>query len=206
MSRKQPLYLLIGIVIFTLLLFSYGYYYHVLPVKKEADNLTTQLEIQKRLLDEQKTEENAISTSTNLQRQLPVKKAIDQLLVELSNIEDKTNNIITNFVIDNNSSTITDKNSDDMLISDQLKKVGFELEVTAPDYRRFRAFLTELDQLERIINIHSFQFGSGSNNIMTYSVSFSAYYNPSFEKLLEEAPVIDYEEPAQKTVPLERFN
>ncbi|WP_138415525.1 type 4a pilus biogenesis protein PilO [Aquibacillus sediminis] len=194
--NRRYTYLSLILLAFVILVPVLIYIYVLSPVESEVRQLEEQLQVQKQILaeGEQTEEEDDLENSSALQVKLPVTKANDQLLMLLNQLEQDTNSTVTSFSINSNDSTNT-------MISSDLSVISYQLQLTSPSYESMELFLEKLSNLERIVTVTSISFSSTSAADMSYSVAFSAYYDPALSELESETPSYDYTPPSQKNSP-----
>ncbi|WP_117170443.1 type 4a pilus biogenesis protein PilO [Paraliobacillus sediminis] len=184
----------IGVVLLVIIIAFLSYYQFIYPSQQEVRYLQEELEEQDQLIknaDVSKQEvEDDVANSLNLQRQLPIDKAINQLILNVEEIKNKTNSTITLLT-----------NSEDQVASDQdtdatseLTKMNYQMEVLATNYDVMNQFLTELTNMDRIVEINNIEFVQTEDESIELSIGLTTFYNPTLTALQTETPVFEYDQ------------
>ncbi|WP_186576263.1 hypothetical protein [Aquibacillus kalidii] len=183
-------------------LYFIGRSYYVGPLSDQVKSAQNQLQIQKNLLAkaQQELDENATPT-TELQKQLPVEQATDQLLLLLSDIETKANSTINQLALAGQDKQNEATDTEQTGISSAVKEVQYQLQVTSENYVGMYNFIQGLSAAERLVTIEQLEFSEAAEDSIAFSVTFSAYYNPDLAALKVEAPTYEFKPSAEKTTP-----
>ena len=185
-SRLQ-LFILVGVVVLAVLSYAGGYYLYVSPIKNQVEATEQRLETQQQILNQQVEGKVSDELTTDLKRQLPTNEATDRLLLLLRQVEARSESTIAQISISESTSldTITTSMED-------LESITYQLLVSSPSFDQMHTFLSELESLDRLISINQLQFNQqDSEDYLNFSVSFSAYYNPTLIDIEIEAPLFD---------------
>lgn len=193
----------IGLVLLVIIIAFLSYYQFIYPSQQEVRYLQDELEEQDQLIkiadvSEQEVADE-VANSLDLQKQLPIDKAINQLILNVEEIESKTNSTITLLT-----------NSEDQVASDQdkeatseLTKINYQMEVLATNYNDMTNFLTELNTLDRIVEINNIEFVQTEDESIELSIGLTTFYNPTLTALQTETPTFEYDQ-NQEEVELEQ--
>ncbi|WP_117161306.1 type 4a pilus biogenesis protein PilO [Paraliobacillus sp. X-1268] len=184
----------IGVVLLVIIIAFFSYYQFIYPSQQEVRYLEGELAEQDQLIEDadlSKQElEDEIVNSLDLQKQIPIDKAINQLILIVEEIEKKTNSTITLLT-----------NSEDQVASDQdgeatseLTKINYQMEVLAPNYDEMNQFLTDLTNMDRIVEINNIEFVQVEEGSIELSVGLTTFYNPTLTALQTETPTFEYDE------------
>lgn len=190
-SKKQMGITVLAIVLIGTLFFG-AYFFYLKPVNDKLDRKQTELKMasQELTIIENKlrqTNEQTVLNSLELQKQVPVKRLLDQLMLDIEKaeiisdtniIEIKLNGTEKDEELDientadldeNQKENSSDDDSGESNTSDQvdasqnslptgIKKVSLSLNGEAETYFEMEKFITSLESLERIIKIDTFNF------------------------------------------------
>ncbi|WP_112181494.1 type 4a pilus biogenesis protein PilO [Paraliobacillus zengyii] len=184
----------IGVVLLVIIIAFFSYYQFIYPSQQKVRYLEGELAEQDQLIenaDLSKQElEDEVANSLDLQKQIPIDKAINQLILNVEEIEKKTNSTITLLT-----------NSEDQVASDQdgeatseLTKINYQMEVLSPNYDEMNQFLTELTNMDRIVEINNIEFVQVEEGSIELSVGLTTFYNPTLTALQTETPTFEYDE------------
>ena len=193
--------------------------------ERELQALETELAI---IQSEQhkKTEEPRVS-SVELQKKIPVKPNVQQIIVDFNQAEIVSGSLITNIAVEENveigqpvasageedeseSESVSEPVSVPAQAIEGLKQVRLSLTVQSERYADLEKFLSSLESLERITKVENISFEGfeeitavdQTRSILEYTVVVSAYYAPKLKDLQEDLPRVRSAEPANKTNPL----
>ncbi|MBD3107833.1 hypothetical protein IEO70_05590 [Bacillus sp. AGMB 02131] len=197
--------------------------------ERELQALETELAI---IQTEQnkKTEEPRVS-SVELQKKIPVKPNVQQIIVDFNQAEIVSGSLITNIAVEENveigqpvasageedeseseseSESVSEPVSVPAQAIEGLKQVRLSLTVQSERYADLEKFLSSLESLERITKVENISFEGfeeitsvdQTRSILEYTVVVSAYYASKLKDLQEDLPRVRSAEPANKTNPL----
>ena len=207
------------------------YFYVIYPKSDELDSkeqelqaLETELAI---IQTEQKETDKPRVSSVELQKKIPVKPNVQQIIVDFNQAEIVSDSLITNVAVEENveigqpivsaeeedtseSESASEPASVPVQSIDGLKQVRLSLTVQSERYVDLEKFLSSLESLERITKVENISFEGieeitsvdQTRSILEYTVVVSAYYAPKLEDLQEDLPRVKSAEPANKTNPL----
>lgn len=227
-TKKKWISFILGIVIVVALSVG-GYFYLIYPKVTVLANTKNQIEMEQKMLDVLEgnvpSEEETISEqTTQMQRKLPVKPLVDQLLLDFQKVEALSNTYIVNIDINqnldvssqeedvaevNDTDETNDTTQEAIPMIEGLKQIQAYLSIRAKGYEDLFQFLAEIDQLPRIISIDSISFMGNDEKIMIddeqetleFSVTVSTYYYPNLHELKDQHPKVIYPDPSEKENP-----
>ncbi|RWZ59936.1 hypothetical protein EQV77_01155 [Halobacillus fulvus] len=211
--NRNLVYLLLFTTAAVIALACTAYYLLLTPEHQEVNVLKSKVESAKAqittLEQRRETEEAAslMQSSNDIQKQLPVSKQLDQLLLTLEKAEGLTGSLIERIeeipnVIENEE---TIESVDNEAFSG-VSTVTLEMSVLSPSFTELLQFLKEIDHSQRIVNIDSVSFNDeriieGENGYFFYLVTLTAYYFPGLEALDDERQGVHFEERSDKQSP-----
>lgn len=192
--------------------------------ERELRSLETELAI---VQTEQKETDKPRVSSVELQKRIPVKPNVQQIIVDFNQAEIVSDSLITNVAVEENveigqpivsaeeedaneSESASEPDSAPVHSMDGLKQVRLSLTVQSERYADLEEFLNSLESLERITKVENISFEGieeitavdQSRSILEYTVVVSAYYAPGLEDLQGDLPRVRSALPANKTNPL----
>lgn len=225
LGKQERLTLLTSILVLFVLVIG-GYYFFIYPKKQEISQKEIQLETEERLLAALRSKTVDKTTPTlesvaELQKKVPVKKQLEQFIIDLNKAEVMSNSLISNMNFSEGTVTVQpDENNeegegeiqDEMEIvapPEGIKKLIVNLAVTSPSYQDLMTFLDTLEGLNRRVVIESVAFSGGSEltsvdqerQEFSYSIALSAFYMPELEDLADQLPELEAPAPSLKKNP-----
>lgn len=188
----------IGVVLLVILIAFLSYYQFIYPSQQEVKYLQDELEEQDQLIKNadisKQAVEDEVASSLDLQRQLPIDKAINQLILNIEEIENKTNSTIT-LLTNSEDQPASDQDTDATL---DLTKINYQMEVVATNYDDMNQFLTELTNMDRIVEINNIVFAQTEDDTIELSIGLTTFYNPTLTALQTETPTFEYDQVQEK--------
>lgn len=237
MTKKQ-VSLIIGSIILLGAL-AYGAYYLLLkPINDKLEWKKTELEManQESVIIEnslKQSNEKTFLSSMELQKQVPVKRLLDQLMLDIEKaeimsdtniIELKLNGTQKDEEIDfkqneNNTATLDETDSantndkEDEVLPNGIKQVSITLSGEAATYFDLEKFINTLQNLKRIVKVEALKFTGLTeiysveqpNEVVKFELTLVSYYFPTLEDLRDELPPLDIPAAANKKNPLSSF-
>ena len=234
LSKQELLVLIASIVIVAAVIFG-GKYLFLNPKKAEINSKKQQLQTEEQLLAtiEAKlagTSAPSPNSVAELQKKVPVKKQLEQLILDLNQAEVISNTLISNMSFSEGDvaaraaapeETTQEETTEQegtgeqkqefpvLPVPEGIKKLNVNLAVTSPSYTDLMKFLDALEGLNRRVMIESVAFSGGTeltsvdeeSQEFSYSVTLSAFYMPELEDLQDQLPELDVPAPANKTNP-----
>ena len=239
LSKKQLFILVIAFLIIGLLTVG-AYFLYIVPTNNSLDEKKSELKmtnqelsiIQNKL---KQTSDQTLESTMGLQMQVPVKRLLDQLLLDIEKAEiisdtniielqlvgsENDEEILTstekalNEAQQTNENTTKTNTEADETLPNGMKKTTLLLSGEAKTYFEMEKFLSELESLVRIVKIDQFKF-KGREEIYTteqsldpikFEVTISAFYFPSLMDLQKELPPLDIPEVSNKSNPTSEFS
>ncbi|TGB04165.1 hypothetical protein [Halobacillus salinus] len=233
--NRSQLYVLIATLFVVVVSTFIFYQFLIKPDQKEIDQLQGTLQTEERLLetlkDQQadKAETISVTTSRELQSQLPVKKSSDQMLLALERAESVSGSFIESISIssgtepfledqpspEQNTEAPIDLDEPDSIEEESrteyplpggVTPVTFDLSVASQDFTDLMTFLNEVTNSSRVVTIDSVSFNDdriieGELTYFYYFVTLSAYYYPGLFELEDEMPEYHYDGQSDKQNP-----
>lgn len=234
MNKKQKIISFVVIIIMILAIMVV-YFLKIYPVKTQIslkqNELTNEEKILATVQDQNLAGSNVDFKSTvELQKKLPVKALVQQLLLDLEKAEVVSKSFIKNIAIaedaganGTNSSTQVDNNNasseqqkvnetesiDNTNLPSGLQKVAVTMNVQSPTYVELESFLSSLESMKRIIVVESITFTGEEELIsieqnvesLNYTVMISVFYAPVLVDLQEDIPRMEKNLPIKKKNP-----
>jgi type IV pilus assembly protein PilO len=229
LKSKIQHFLFFLILVFFLIAFVFSYFIFVQPLKSDLTNAYNQLQFEKKMYAAveksiNKQTEEAVVNSRELQKEVPVAPLIDQFILQIEKAEVVSNSTVHSIsfteeemnlaaeVVTEGENAISEEEKGETApaIPKELKKITAAMTVTSEGYKSFYAFLEQLESLERMTTIDSFQL-SGNEELLTndvkaesltYTMNVSTYYLPTLDELINDLPAVEYPPPADKNNPL----
>lgn len=201
-SRIQ-IYLILLAFLTAVALYYGGYHLYVVPIKNEASQLKHQLVNYEKAIAEtgKETEGSDALSSSSAQRFLPVVHATDQLLLNLQEAEIQSGSNIQALSLVQADDEMTEGTNQPVPIPEEIKAINYHVEATAGNYSQLYVFLSELQQMDRLIDFKLIKFGRETENRLQFTVTFQAFYDPSLPALAGEMPEETFLPPAGKKSP-----
>ncbi|MBM4762441.1 pilus assembly protein PilO [Bacillus sp. B15-48] len=222
-SKNEWILFIVALVILASFLVG-SYFVYLKPKQETIVNKQAQLEVEEQLLAavQARMSESTAPTSESvaeLQKKVPVKKQLEQLILDLNKAEVIANSFISNMsfsegaVSANGGSPESTEEGEGVSLPDGIKKLTVNLSVTSPNYPQLMKFLDTLERLNRRVVIESVSFSGGSEltNVdqeeenISYSLTLSAFYMPELEDLQDPLPELNVPAPSNKKNPFASF-
>lgn len=237
LTKKHILIIVFSVIVIGAITFS-AYYLYIVPIKNSVEQKKTELKlanqeltiIQNKL---KQTNDQTILSTMELQKQVPVKRLLDQLLLNIEKaeivsgtniIEIKINGTEQDEVIDvtveksdsgsseQNENEET-KSKEDVTLPNGIKKTSIILIGEAESYFDLEKFLYELQDMKRTVKIDQFSFTGldeiysvdQTEQVIDFEVAISAYYYPTLVDLQSELPPLDTPKDSNKKNPVSGF-
>ncbi|PLT30148.1 pilus assembly protein PilO [Peribacillus deserti] len=233
-TKKQTIIFLLALLLGASLV-AFLYFKLLYPVQNSVDIKRSELESEKKMAEVLMSKGNSAQETTfestmELQKHLPVKPLVEQIVLELEKAEITSNSFIVSMNVHEDEEAAPgeeqeaaeaeedlnhqdtggeqDENSSEVLPKG-LKKVDIEMTVQSLTYQDLENFIAALENSVRIMKVTDLKFNGGVE-IMTieqnperlsYSVTVSAFYHPGLTDLIKELPPMDSPAPAKKTNP-----
>jgi len=218
---KKELLILVSSILFLLAFILGGYFLFLTPKKQEMSNKELQLETEEQLLATIQTKKSGSGETTaegvaELQKKVPVKQQLEQLILDLNKAEVISESFITNMSfsegdvvapieesadsqtksedLDQAGEATSEITSEETIsvspLPDGIKKVNVNLSVTSPGYSELMLFLGELENLKRRVVIESVAFSGGteltSGDQVNQDISYSITLSAFYMPGLED--------------------
>ncbi|MBP2240588.1 type IV pilus assembly protein PilO [Cytobacillus eiseniae] len=233
-SKKQ-----ISIIVLTILLigvlFAGAYYLFIQPVVDKLDQKKIELNMANQELtiienSLRQANEQVIVSSMELQKEVPVKRLLDQLLLDIEKAEVISDTNIFEVKLNGSQKDeevkFTEKSEQETDESDEesgsmneevlpngIKKVTIALNGEAKTYFELEKFLSSLKELKRIVKVDELKYSGfdevysveQDKKLVEFEVKLAAYYFPKLEDLQDEIPPLDSPKASNKRNPLSTF-
>ncbi|GGM27313.1 hypothetical protein GCM10011351_11420 [Paraliobacillus quinghaiensis] len=190
-SRMHSI-ILIGSLLLVILIAFFSFYQYIYPRQQELEHLQLKLAEQDILIEnaDQNSQEieDEVASSLNLQKQLPIDKAVNQLILNFEEIEKITNTTIT--LMTKSEDQLSNSKSEEA--TPDLKKINYQLNVISTNYDDMNQFLVELNNMDRLVEINNIEFTQINVENFELSIGVTAFYNPSLTALQIESPAFEY--------------
>ncbi|MBL4951237.1 pilus assembly protein PilO [Neobacillus sp. OS1-32] len=237
-SKKHTLGFILGLIVIGLLAVL-AYYVYIIPINTNLDQKKSELKMTNQELTIyqnklKQTSNQTIVSSMELQQQVPVKRMLDQLLLDIEKaeiisganiIETKLNssgqdaiqaatNDTAQKTQSNSSSASTSKaTATDKTLPNGMKQTSILLSGEANSYFEMEKFLEEIKSLKRIIKIDQLKFTGQEEMVsveqasspLKFEAVLTAYYDPELVDLQKDLPPIDVPKVSNKKNPLSDF-
>jgi type IV pilus assembly protein PilO len=225
---KKQWTILISLVVTGLFILAGVNYFALQPAEKRLQYKKNELGIQVKLQEavEAKVDsidENEIPDSTSLQKKIPVEPLTERVILDLEKAELLSGSTIQSIHFEKTDGALAPKESEeteaapavDTQLPALLKRTQMTIVVESPSYFEMEAFLDEIENLERIVEINGLYFEGEqelkenmegySEDIITFEVIASAFYIPELNELKDGLPVIESPSPSLKKDPFPQF-
>ncbi|QPA30234.1 pilus assembly protein PilO [Thermaerobacillus caldiproteolyticus] len=233
-SKRQLVFLFTFLIVIAAF-FAVLYVYTLKPLYNRMDELSATVDSEKQLLAATKAQVSQQQTQNTesvveLEKKVPVKPLVEQLLLDLEKAEVISDSFISNMTFNEEAeinsseqSSTTNETNDQketksstsssessLSLPSGLKKISVQLTVQSPSYYQLERFLQTLEELPRIVSVESLSF-TGNPELtsidtevkpLTYSLTISAFYHPGLAHLQNELPPLDVPPPSEKRNPL----
>ncbi|KAB2338717.1 LysM peptidoglycan-binding domain-containing protein [Cytobacillus depressus] len=219
-SKKGKLYSITGIIII-ILLFLGLYFLYIQPLKMSLANKQRELQTEEKLLSVIENQINDTGSDTyegseTLQKQLPVKPLVEQLLLDIEKAEVVSGSLVTNmeFSMEEIEEQIAEQQeaSEEETPVDQreetkpetplpagIKKTTVVLTVNSSNYFEMEKFIDSLESESRIIHVENLQTegqeevvsADQEKQLIVSEITISAFYMPKLTDLIDQLPKMD---------------
>jgi type IV pilus assembly protein PilO len=202
-SRKLIIIVLLIVVILSASTFG-AYAMLIRPILKEQDEAMQTLEVEKQVLQELQVQTKQVNnrpmeSSTSLQRKVPVKPLLEQLVLLVERAEVVSNSSVKNIKVTEDGQEEGVENS---------KKTLLEVKVKYETYEKMQKFIEVLQSQERIVHIDTIDFvwnieeKEEEQTETTYTVTMAAFHARDLEGLEDGIPKVDIPKSSEKKNPL----
>ncbi|ANB61913.1 pilus assembly protein PilO [Anoxybacteroides amylolyticum] len=230
-GKREAMLLLLMLVVASAV-FTFLYFYTLKPLHLRVAELKTTVANEQKLVttlqsQTAKQQTDMIDSAVELQKRVPVKPLVEQLLLDLEKAEVVSDSFIPNMSFNEDAGigasqqsaaassatqqpSTTQQNKASITLPAGLKKVTVQLTVQSPSYYQLERFLQTLEQLPRIVSVESLSF-TGNPELtsvestvhpLTYSLTVSAFYHPGLASLQNQVPPFDVPPSSDKQNPL----
>ncbi|WP_064092508.1 hypothetical protein [Rossellomorea aquimaris] len=225
---KREWTLFIGLILICVMSLSLLYFFVYSPQNTRLQRIQNELQTEKAILQAMEAKTNVESrafTDLSLQKKIPVEPLTEQLLLDFEMAEVVSESFIQSMSFEKNDfsqtlSEIEGGNEEDGTASTDvgnslIKRLQITMTVESPTYFEMERFLTEVENLERIVEVNQLIFTGteefnegvveGSDQSIIYQIVASAFYLPTLTELKESLPSIDSPPPSLKKNPFNQF-
>ncbi|OAT84401.1 hypothetical protein A6P54_03700 [Bacillus sp. MKU004] len=227
LTKKQWSILISAAVIGMLILAGVNYFV-LQPAEKRLQYKKEELGIQVKLQQavEAKVdsiEDNETLDSSSLQQKIPVEPSTEGIILDLEKAEMISGSTIQSINFEKTDGALATAEGEESAAAPEtgdqlpslLKMVQMTMTIESPGYFEMEAFLEEIENLERIVEINGIYFQGGqelkenmegySEEALTFELTASAFYIPELEDLKEGLPKIQSPPPSLKKNPFPQF-
>ncbi|MEL3974389.1 hypothetical protein AAEO50_19040 [Rossellomorea oryzaecorticis] len=225
---KKQWTILISLIVTGLVILAGVNYFALQPAEKRLQYKKEELGIQVKLQEavEAKVatiEENETPDSNSLQKKIPVEPLTERVILDLEKAELLSGSTIQSIYFEKTDGALAPKETEeteaapagDTELPALLKSIQMTILVESPSYFEMEAFLDEIENLERIVEINGLYFEGEqelkenmegySEDTITFEVIASAFYIPELIDLKDGLPVIESPSPSLKKDPFPQF-
>jgi type IV pilus assembly protein PilO len=234
-NMKPKLLLAISVVIVVIAAGSL-YFLFLSPKLDELERKETELKTEQQLLtaienNAASRQANSFSSTVELQKRVPVKPLIEQLLLDIEKAEVVSGSFVAEMQFEEGevaadtpaeevqpaeaqaSEVDADGETVPAALPQGVRKITVALTARSSTYYEFERFIESLENNKRIILVESIEF-EGQEEISTvengsqplnYNIAVSAFYMPELAELEKQLPAIDSPPPGNKRNPLNSF-
>jgi type IV pilus assembly protein PilO len=225
---KKQWTILISLIVTGLVILAGVNYFALQPAEKRLQYKKDELGIQVKLQEavEAKVDsidENETPDSNSLQKKIPVEPLTERVILDLEKAELLSGSTIQSLQFEKTDGALAPKKSEeteaapavDTQLPALLKRIQMTIVVESPSYFEMEAFLDEIENLERIVEINGLYFEGEqelkenmegySEDTITFEVIASAFYIPELNELKDGLPVIESPSPSLKKDPFPQF-
>lgn len=230
--HKKHIFILIASLAIMLLLYVGAYLLLLSPANQRIEQIESTLA----LLDKQinilstSEQEEPITNSYSLQKQVPVKPLVDQFVLDLEKAEVVSNSEIQTIEfaedgeqlsseqeepalqadLDSTESGETEQETANLVAPEGMKQLTILLTVTSHSYYDLKTFIDTIEQQTRMTKVEQLKF-TGPPEItqinqkvenIDYEMKLSAYYYSTLTDLEDEMPTLEVPLPGLKNSPL----
>ncbi|MGD6877972.1 pilus assembly protein PilO [Bacillus infantis] len=238
MSRipmKPKLLLAISVVIAAIAAGSL-YFLFLSPKLDELERKEAELKTEQQLLaavenNAASRQANSFSSTVELQKRVPVKPLIEQLLLDIEKAEVVSGSFVAEMQFEEGEVAADTPLEEDVqsaeaqasvAASDEtvpvalpqgVRKITVALTARSSTYYEFERFIESLENNKRIILVESIEFEGqeemstveNDSQALNYNIAVSAFYMPELAELEKQLPAIDSPPPGNKRNPLNSF-
>ncbi|WP_050615925.1 GspMb/PilO family protein [Bacillus testis] len=216
LSKKQML-IVVGASLLAAIVIAVLFFWKVYPMQNsivlKEQELRNQENVVAALQSKAKpVQEVSFEKSTQLQKKLPVKPLVQQIVMNIEKAETISNSFVQNMSFSEDG---TGGEGESNTVSaaqpgvEGLQKMTVTLNVQSPTYKELNAFLSTIEGMQRILTIDNLTF-TGEEEVtsieqsaapLDYSLTVSAYYAPALQDLEKDLPAMDKPQPGRKANP-----
>ncbi|WP_409289537.1 pilus assembly protein PilO [Peribacillus sp. SCS-37] len=223
LTRKQGYSLILSLLLVGAVIV-FLYFKLLYPLESELSIKKSELSSEEKMVSMLQSEgsgarDSKFESTVELQKKLPVKSLVEQILLELEKAEVISNSFIVSLNVkeedaeNGNAVAAADKDSGavegEAGLPPGVKKVDLELTVQSLSYSNLEAFISSIENSSRIMKVSALKFTGGVEIMSTeqnperlvYNVTVSAFYHPGLTDLAKDIPPMDKPEPANKKTP-----
>jgi type IV pilus assembly protein PilO len=225
---KKQWTILISLVVTGLFILAGVNYFALQPAENRLQYKKDELGIQVKLQEavEAKVDsidENETPDSNSLQKKIPVEPLTERVILDFEKAELLSGSTIQSIHFEKTDGALAPKESEhteaapagDTQLPALLKRIQMTIVVESPSYFEMEAFLDEIENLERIVEINGLYFQGEqelkenmegySQDTITFEVIASAFYIPELNELKGGLPKIQSPSPSLKKDPFPQF-
>jgi type IV pilus assembly protein PilO len=234
LNKKERL-LLIGITISCLITLFLFYFFVYFPQKDRLRVNYEELKTEQKILAaiEKKTsqiENHTYRDTKSLQGQIPIDPLIEQLILQFEKVEVLSQSTIQSMSFTKEDFLFSSEENEDSSLEDggepsaeevldkdtsSVKRLQITMTVESENYFAMEKFISELENLERIVEINQLVFegreemspglDGGQPQPLSYQLVVSAFYLPELTDLQDSVPTIDSPPPSMKKDPFIQY-
>ncbi len=227
LTKKQWSILISAAVIGMLILAGVNYFV-LQPAEKRLQYKKEELGIQVKLQQAVEAKVDSIEynetlDSSSLQQKIPVEPSTEGIILDLEKAEMISGSTIQSINFEKTDGALATAEGEESAAAPEtgdqlpslLKRVQMTMTIESPGYFEMEAFLEEIENLERIVEINGIYFQGGqelkenmegySEEALTFELTASAFYIPELEDLKEGLPKIQSPPPSLKKNPFPQF-
>ncbi|MBH9967092.1 hypothetical protein [[Bacillus] enclensis] len=227
LTKKQWSILISAAVIGMLILAGVNYFV-LQPAEKRLQYKKEELGIQVKLQQavEAKVdsiEDNETLDSSSLQQKIPVEPLTEGIILDLEKAEMISGSTIQSINFEKMDGALATAEGEESAAAPEtgdqlpslLKRLKMTMTIESPGYFEMEAFLEEIENLQRIVEINGIYFQGGqelkenmesySEEAITFELTASAFYIPELEDLKDGLPKIQSPAPSLKKNPFPQF-
>lgn len=236
-SKKEKLIAFAGIALL-LIVFSGLYFLYLQPLKADLEHKQNELNSENQLLSVIENQVQSIRTDTlesteTLQKQIPVKPLVEQLLLDIEKAEVVSGSFVSDMEfsdgeiteqVNENSEEVDTNSTEDgteqtgeeqpsIILPSGMKKTTVTLNVQSPSYFDMEKFIATLESQPRIIVVDELDITGWEEIISTdqekqfisFEITISAFFMPNLSDLIDHLPKMDVPNPSNKKNPFTSF-
>ncbi|MBY0123959.1 LysM peptidoglycan-binding domain-containing protein [Bacillus sp. S/N-304-OC-R1] len=230
-AKKEKLYLIVGAIIIVLLFFGL-YFLYFQPLKSTLSNKQRELQTEEQLLSviENQIKETASDSyegTEALQKKIPVKPLVEQLLLDIEKAEVVSGSLVSNMEFStgelegdktedqqggNGEESPVDQqgnNKPSIALPSGMKKTTVVLSVKSSNYFEMEKFIESLESENRVILVENLEI-NGQEEIVSADqekqpieseITISAFYMPTLTDLIDQLPKMEVPKTSDKKNP-----